>query len=70
MNNVSAAILAERPKLAPHIAQMKQNLAAALGIAESAVGVSAGTNERLGYIGRGEGITVFANATIRSRKIF
>lgn len=70
VNNVSAAILAERPKLAPHIAQMKQNLAAALGIAESAVGVSAGTNERLGYIGRGEGITVFANATIRSRKIF
>ena len=38
--------------------------------AESAVGVSAGTNERLGYIGRGEGITVVANVTIRSRKIF
>lgn len=70
VNNVSAAILAERPKLAPHIAQMKQNLAAALGIAESAVGVSAGTNERLGYIGRGEGITVVANVTLGSRNFF
>ena len=66
VNNVSAAVLAERPKLAPHIAQMKQNLAAALGIAESAVGVSAGTNEGLGYLGRGEGITVIANVTLGS----
>ena len=70
VNNVSAAILAEQPKLAPHIVQMKQNLAAALGIAESAVGISAGTNEGLGYIGRGEGITVVANATISSRNFF
>ena len=66
VNNVSAAVLAERPKLAPHIAQMKQNLAAALGIAESAVGISAGTNEGLGYLGRGEGITVVANVTLGS----
>ena len=49
---------------------MKQNLAAALGIAESAVGISAGTNEGLGYLGRGEGITVVANVTLCSRKIF
>ena len=70
VNNVSAAVLAERPKLAPHIAQMKRNLAAALGIAESAVGISAGTNEGLGYLGRGEGITVVANVTLCSRKIF
>ena len=66
VNNVSAAVLAERPKLAPHIAQMKRNLAAALGIAESAVGISAGTNEGLGYLGRGEGITVVANVTLGS----
>ncbi len=66
VNNVSAAVLAERPKLAPHIAQMKRNLAAALGIAESAVGISAGTNEGLGYLGRGEGITVIANVTLGS----
>ena len=66
VNNVSATVLAERPKLAPHIAQMKRNLAAALGIAESAVGISAGTNEGLGYLGRGEGITVVANVTLGS----
>ncbi len=72
VNNVSAAVLAERPKLAPYIAQMKKNLAAALGVAESAVGISAGTNERLGYIGRGEGITVLATAALCSapRKAF
>ena len=66
VGNVSAAIVAESPKLAPHIGQMKANIARALGIAESAVGISAGTNEGLGYLGRGEGITVIANALIQS----
>lgn len=64
--NVSAAISAERPKLAPYIAQMKKNLADVLHISEQCVGISAGTNEGLGYIGRGEGITVIANALLRS----
>ena len=64
--NVSAAISAERPKLAPFIAQMKKNIADVLHIFEHAVGISAGTNERLGYIGRGEGITVIATALIKS----
>ena len=64
--NVSAAISAERPKLAPFIAQMKKNLADVLHIFEQCVGISAGTNEGLGYIGRGEGITVIATALIKS----
>lgn len=64
--NVSAAIVAQAPKLAPHIRQMKQNLAHALQISERAVGITAGTNEGLGYLGRGEGITVIANALLRS----
>ena len=63
--NVSVAVIAETPKLAPHIAEMKRNVAAALGIAEGAVGISAGTNEKLGYIGRGEGITAVANVLLR-----
>ena len=63
--NVSASILAERPKLAPYILQMKENIARALGIGEGAVGIAAGTNEGLGYIGRGEGITVVANVLLR-----
>lgn len=66
VGNVSAAIVAEKPKLAPYIAKMKQNLANVLQIPESSVGISAGTNEGLGYIGRGEGITVIANALLRS----
>ena len=64
--NVSAAISAERPKLAPYIVQMKKNLADVLHIFEQCVGISAGTNEGLGYIGRGEGITVIATALIKS----
>ena len=64
--NVSAAIVAQAPKLAPHIAQMKANIARVLGIAESAVGISAGTSEGLGFLGRGEGITVTASALLRS----
>ena len=64
--NVSAAISAERPKLAPFIAQMKKNIADVLHIFEQCVGISAGTNEGLGYIGRGEGITVIATALIKS----
>ena len=63
--NVSASILAEQPKLAPYILQMKENIARALGIGEDAVGIAAGTNEGLGYIGRGEGITVVANVLLR-----
>lgn len=66
VGNVSAAIIAEAPKLAPHIQKMKQNIADVLQISECAVGISAGTNEGLGYLGRGEGITVIANALLRS----
>lgn len=64
--NVSAAIVAQAPKLAPHIRQMKQNLAHALQISERAVGITAGTNEGLGYLGRGEGITVIASVLIKT----
>lgn len=64
--NVSAAISAERPKLSPYIAQMKKNIADVLHIFEQFVGISAGTNEGLGYIGRGEGIAVLATALLKS----
>ena len=67
VGNISAAIVAQKPKLAPHIAQMKQNLAHVLQISERNVGITAGTNEGLGYLGRGEGITVTANVLLRSK---
>ncbi len=62
--NASISVLAERPRLAPHIAQMKENLAGTLGVAKSAVGIAAGTNERLGYVGEGKGITVYATVLL------
>ena len=66
VGNISAAIVAEAPKLAPHIQKMKQNIADVLHISERAVGISAGTNEGLGYLGRGEGITVIATVLIKT----
>lgn len=62
--NVDASVLAEAPKLAPHAVSMKANIAAALGIRPDAVGVKATTNERLGFIGRGEGIAAMAVACV------
>ncbi len=65
VNNLSVSVLAETPKLAPHIQQMKENLAAALALPLSAVGIAAGTNEKLGYVGEGKGITVFSYVSLR-----
>jgi 2-C-methyl-D-erythritol 2,4-cyclodiphosphate synthase len=62
--NVDATVIAEAPKLAPHAVVMRQNLAAAIGVHESVVSVKATSNEKLGAIGRGEGIAVIAIATV------
>ena len=58
--NISVAIQAEKPRLAKYIDEMKAALSAALDVAENCVGISAGTNEGLGYVGEGKGITVNA----------
>ena len=58
--NVDATIIAQAPKMAPHIAAMQANIAADLGIAADAVNVKATTTERLGFTGRGEGIAAEA----------
>lgn len=60
IGNVDATIIAQAPKMAPHIAQMVQNIASDLGIAMNAVNVKATTTEKLGYTGRGEGIAAQA----------
>lgn len=62
--NVDASLAVERPKIYPHLAAMKANLAAALGIEVRKVGVKATTNERLGFIGREEGIAAMAVAAV------
>lgn len=60
VGNVDATIIAQKPKMAPHIPQMVANIAADLRIEKSAVNVKATTTEQLGYTGRGEGIAAQA----------
>jgi 2-C-methyl-D-erythritol 2,4-cyclodiphosphate synthase len=62
--NVDATVIAEEPKLVPHIAAMRKNIASAIGVSDSNVSVKATTNEQLGAIGRGEGIAAMAVATV------
>ena len=66
VKNISVAIQAEKPRMKKYIDEMKNALAKALKIDETAVGISAGTNEGLGYIGEGKGITVNAYALLHS----
>jgi 2-C-methyl-D-erythritol 2,4-cyclodiphosphate synthase len=62
--NVDATVIAEAPKLVPLVIEMRKKMAAALGISDSQVSIKATTNERLGPIGRGEGISAMAIATV------
>jgi 2-C-methyl-D-erythritol 2,4-cyclodiphosphate synthase len=65
--NIDATLVAEAPKIGPHVAAMKANIAEALGIEPSAVGVKATTNEGMGFVGRGEGIAALAVASVEVR---
>lgn len=56
IGNIDATIIAQAPKMAPHIAQMKRHIATALNIAVEQINIKAKTNEKLGYLGREEGI--------------
>ena len=62
--NVDATVIAQAPRMAPHFARMTGNIAADLGIQPAAVNLKATTTERLGFIGRGEGIAAQAIALI------
>jgi len=62
--NVDATILAQAPRMAPHMPRMVANIAADLGLAESAVNVKATTTEQLGFVGRGEGMAAQAIALL------
>lgn len=63
--NIDATIIAEAPKMAPHIQQMCSNIAADIGVSVSDVNVKATTTERLGFTGRGEGVAAEAVCLIR-----
>ncbi len=64
VTHVDATIIAEEPKVAPHVPAMRQKIADAIGISESDVNVKATTNEKLGPIGRSEGMAAIAIATV------
>lgn len=64
VGNIDSTIVAQRPKMAPHIPQMRQNIAEALGIDVDRVSVKATTTEHLGFEGREEGISAQAVALI------
>jgi 2-C-methyl-D-erythritol 2,4-cyclodiphosphate synthase len=67
IGNVDATIVAQAPKVAPHVATMRANIAADLGCAVEDVSVKATTTERLGFAGREEGIAAEAVALLRPR---
>jgi 2-C-methyl-D-erythritol 2,4-cyclodiphosphate synthase len=62
--NVDATIIAQQPKVYPHIAEMKKCIAEALGVREAQIGIKATTNEHMGFIGREEGIAAMAVASV------
>ncbi len=65
--NVDCTVIMEAPKLAPHRGAIRVRLAAALGLAPERVNVKASTGERMGFIGRGEGVAALALAGVEQR---
>ena len=64
INNIDATLIAEAPKIGPHLSAIRTNLATALSLDISQIGVKATTNELLGSIGRGEGMAAMAIASV------
>ncbi len=64
IENVDSSLVAEEPKIMRHAPEMKAKIAEALGIGVDAVGIKATTNERMGFVGRGEGIAALAVASL------
>ncbi|WP_425059778.1 2-C-methyl-D-erythritol 4-phosphate cytidylyltransferase [Sporomusa carbonis] len=69
VNNIDATIVAQKPKLAPYITEMNNNIAGVLAVDSSQVNVKATTTEGLGFTGQGEGIAAYATATIRAARV-
>jgi 2-C-methyl-D-erythritol 2,4-cyclodiphosphate synthase len=62
--NIDSTLIAQAPKIAPHLQEMKLNIANALGLNVQKIGIKATTNEHMGFVGRGEGIAAMAVASI------
>ena len=68
IKNVDATVLAQKPKLAPHIPRMRENLARAMGVGPEQVNVKATTEEGLGFTGSGEGMAAHAVCLIEGSR--
>ena len=70
LGNIDATIAAERPKLNPHIPEMKRVLAEVLHVEEDTISIKATTTEKLGFTGREEGIAAYATVLIEKKHTF
>lgn len=64
LHNIDATLIAEEPRIAPYLAEMKMRVGAALGLSPARVGIKATTNESMGFLGRGEGMAALATACV------
>ena len=64
IHNIDATLVAEEPRIAPYLAEMKIRVGAALGLSPARVGIKATTNESMGFLGRGEGMAALATACV------
>lgn len=64
LHNIDATLIAEEPKISPHLALMKERVGAALSLPSKRIGIKATTNESLGFLGRGEGMAALATACV------
>lgn len=69
INNIDSTVVAQRPKLAPHIRQMRENIAAALGLSPEQISVKGKTEEGLGFTGTGAGIAAHAVCLLESVEV-
>ncbi len=67
ISNVDSTLILEAPKIMPHLEEMKRAIGGALGLDVHQVGIKATTNEKMGFIGRGEGIAAMAVASVGVR---
>lgn len=66
LNNIDSTLIAEAPKVMKHAPAMKEKIATALGLTPDRIGIKATTNERMGFVGREEGIAAMAVATVEN----
>lgn len=68
ISNIDSTLCLEKPKIAPHIAKMKDAICAVCGIDEDRISIKATTSEKMGYVGREEGVAAYAVALLMKEK--